>query len=73
MDDSGRGLEVQSFPDKGRGVVATRHFKKGEFVVEYSGEIVDLSEAKAREAKYSLDVNNGCYLYYFKHKGKHYW
>jgi len=71
-DDSGLGLEVQSFPDKGRGVVATRTFKKSEFVVEYSGEIVDLSEAKERETKYSMDVNKGCYMYYFKHKGKQY-
>merc|ERR1711874_210682 len=25
-----------------------------------------------REAKYGMDVNKGCYMYYFEHKGKQY-
>ena len=50
---------------KGRDVVETRNFEKSEFVVEYSGEIVDLGEAKERETKYSMDVDKGCYMYSF--------
>ena len=72
-NDKGLGLEVQEFPDKGRGVVATRKLKKGDFVVEYSGELLDLDKAKEREAKYSMDITKGCYMYYFKHMGKQFW
>ena len=61
------------FPEKGRGVVATRNYRKGEFVVEYAGDLIDVSMAKERESKYSLDMSMGCYMYYFKHKGKQYW
>ena len=61
------------FPEKGRGVVATRNYRKGEFVAEYAGDLMDVSMAKERESKYSLDLSTGCYMYYFKHKGKQYW
>jgi len=71
-DDNGLDLEVVMLPDKGRGVVSTRDLKKGEFVVEYAGDIIDVATAKEREIKYSLDVNKGCYMYYFKHKGKNF-
>lgn len=71
-DDTGLDLEVVTFPEKGRGVVSTRDLKKGEFVVEYAGDIIDVASAKEREFKYSLDVSKGCYMYYFKHKGKNY-
>ncbi|XP_043222666.1 N-lysine methyltransferase KMT5A-like [Amphibalanus amphitrite] len=59
------GLEVALFPTKGRGVVATRPFARGEFVVEYAGTLVDLEEARRRERVYSQDQNTGCYMYYF--------
>ena len=58
---------------KGRGVVATRNFSKGEFVVEYIGELVDQTTAKQREAKYAKDQNAGCYMYYFQHKNQQFW
>lgn len=35
------GLEVRCFPGKGRGVITTRDFAKGEFVVEYIGELIN--------------------------------
>lgn len=71
-DDAALGLEVRDIPNKGRGVVATRHFKKGEFVVEYAGELIDIGSAKDREAQYSLDTSKGCYMYYFAHREKQY-
>ena len=37
---------------KGRGVVSTRPFSKGELVCEYSGELISLEEAQRREGEY---------------------
>lgn len=54
-------------------MITTRHFCRGEFVVEYAGELVDLAEARIREGLYAQDQNKGCYMYYFKHKGQQYW
>ena len=46
-----------------------RDFAKGEFVVEYAGDLIDIGTAKDLEANYSMDTSKGCYMYYFKHKG----
>lgn len=62
------GLKIQTFDEKGRGIVTTRPFMKGEFVVEYIGDLITVSEAKEREQIYAEDDNTGCYMYYFKHK-----
>merc|ERR1711923_225544 len=51
---------------------AVKDFSKGEFVVEYAGDLIDIGTAKDSEAKYSMDTSKGCYMYYFKHKGKQY-
>ena len=69
-DDSQLGIEIRHIENKGRGIVASRDFVKGEFVVEYAGELIDVRTAKERNSKYSC---NGCYLYYFQHKGKDHW
>ncbi|KZC12647.1 Histone-lysine N-methyltransferase pr-set7, partial [Dufourea novaeangliae] len=66
------GLEVRHFPGKGRGVVTTREFTKGEFVVEYIGELIDQVRAKKREKVYAQDQNTGCYMYYFQHRNHQY-
>ncbi|KAF2882489.1 hypothetical protein ILUMI_23714 [Ignelater luminosus] len=60
------GLQVQSFEGKGRGVVALQPFQPGDFVVEYSGELLDVAQARERERIYAQDLNTGCYMYYFK-------
>ncbi|XP_050093774.1 histone-lysine N-methyltransferase PR-Set7 [Anopheles aquasalis] len=62
------GLQIEHFEGKGRGIVTTRTFSKGEFVVEYIGDLITVAEAKQREQKYAEDDNTGCYMYYFKHK-----
>lgn len=46
---------------------------KGEFVVEYIGDLITVSEAKEREQIYAEDDNTGCYMYYFKHKNVQHW
>ncbi|XP_017891233.1 N-lysine methyltransferase KMT5A-B [Ceratina calcarata] len=66
------GLEVRQFVGKGRGVVTTREFMKGEFVVEYIGELIDQVTAKKREKLYAQDQNTGCYMYYFQHRNHQY-
>lgn len=67
------GLVVKIFKEKGRGVVADRPFARGEFVIEYVGDLIDQEEAEQREALYSHDVKFGCYMYYFKHKEQQWW
>jgi histone-lysine N-methyltransferase SETD8 len=72
-DDANHGsIEIAAIENKGRGVKAVKSFSKGDFVVEYSGELIDIGTAKDLETKYSLDASKGCYMYYFKHKGKQY-
>ncbi|XP_039752435.1 histone-lysine N-methyltransferase PR-Set7 isoform X2 [Pararge aegeria] len=66
------GLQVAYFDGKGRGVIATRPFGRGQFVVEYSGELVGVAEAREREYKYAQDPNAGCYMYYFRLQDQQY-
>ncbi|KAJ8931147.1 hypothetical protein NQ314_015976, partial [Rhamnusium bicolor] len=56
------GLEVRHIKGKGRGVFATKDFLRGEFVVEYSGDLIDMNEAYKREEIYEQDENTGCYM-----------
>ena len=65
-------LEIRDIPGKNRGVVPTRKLYKGDFVVEYAGELIKQSTAKEREIEYAMDVSKGCYMYYFKKYGKSY-
>jgi len=66
------GLEVRLMEAKGRGVFATRAFAKGDFIVEYAGDLISLREAKKRETNYAKDAAIGCYMYFFEFKGKSY-
>ncbi|XP_077416376.1 lysine methyltransferase 5Ab isoform X2 [Vanacampus margaritifer] len=64
------GMQVRVLDGKGRGVFAARGFKKGDFVVEYHGDLLELAEAKQREARYAQDPQTGCYMYYFQYQDK---
>ncbi|XP_054628633.1 lysine methyltransferase 5Ab isoform X1 [Dunckerocampus dactyliophorus] len=66
------GLQVRVIEGKGRGVFASRGFTKGDFVVEYHGDLLELAEAKQREARYAQDPRTGCYMYYFQYHSKTY-
>ncbi|CAB1352203.1 unnamed protein product [Coregonus sp. 'balchen'] len=59
------GMEVQHIEGKGRGVFATQCFHKGQYVVEYHGDLLQITDAKTREAEYALNPTTGCYMYYF--------
>ena len=63
------GLEIQEVPLKGRGIFSTRSFHKGDFVVEYAGDLINSAEAKVREEMYSKDPDTfGSYMYTFWHR-----
>ncbi|XP_041692264.1 N-lysine methyltransferase KMT5A-A isoform X2 [Coregonus clupeaformis] len=66
------GLQVKHIEGKGRGVFAVRRFKKGQFVIEYHGDLLHLADAKEREALYAQDPGTGCYMYYFQYLSKTY-
>eukprot|EP00061_Rhincodon_typus_P017018 g45526.t1 len=66
------GMKVGIIDGKGRGVMATKPFQRGEFVVEYNGDLIEFTDAKNREAKYAQDPSTGCYMYYFQYLSKTY-
>lgn len=72
LDERCEGLKVAHFEGKGRGIIAERRFQRGEFVIEYVGDLISTTEAAEREKRYALDENAGCYMYYFKHKNQQY-
>ena len=50
-------------------VIATVDFSKGDFIVEYAGDLITRKEALSREAKYDQDPHRyGSYVLYFKAK-----
>jgi histone-lysine N-methyltransferase SETD8 len=66
------GLEIQNIENKGRGIFATKHFMRGDFVCEYAGEMISYQDAKKREEKYAADPSIGCYMFFFEYKSKSY-
>ena len=48
----------------GYGVVTTREFSKGDFILEYKGDLLDANEAVRRERQYKSQ-HLGCFMYYF--------
>ncbi|XP_016132677.1 N-lysine methyltransferase KMT5A-A [Sinocyclocheilus grahami] len=66
------GMMVRYIEGKGRGVFATQKFQKGQYVVEYHGDLLQITDAKQREALYAQDPATGCYMYYFQYLSKTY-
>ncbi|KAJ8005655.1 hypothetical protein DPEC_G00120190 [Dallia pectoralis] len=66
------GMQVRHIEGKGRGVFAVSPFKKGQYVIEYHGDLLSLADAKKREALYAKDPGAGCYMYYFQYLSKTY-
>ena len=71
-NDTQHGLKIQIIPGKGRAVVATRSFVKGEFVLEYDGILMDKGTASIMENTYSMDVSKGCFMFYLLYNKKQY-
>ncbi|XP_051684846.2 N-lysine methyltransferase KMT5A isoform X1 [Oryctolagus cuniculus] len=66
------GMKIDLIDGKGRGVIATKQFSRGDFVVEYHGDLIEITDAKKREALYAQDPSTGCYMYYFQYLSKTY-
>ncbi|XP_053435720.1 N-lysine methyltransferase KMT5A-like [Nycticebus coucang] len=66
------GMKIDLIDGKGRGVIATKQFSRGDFVVEYHGDLIEITDAKKREALYAQDPSTGCYMYYFRYLSKSY-
>ena len=64
-------LKVVDIEGKGNGVITEIEFKKDELLCEYAGELLSYSEGIKREKEYPADF--GCFIYYFKYKGKRFW
>ena len=54
--------------EKGRAVFTECPFKKGSFVCEYHGELIDIDEAKRREKSYTTE--KGSFVFYFQYGRK---
>ncbi|UXI17886.1 leucine rich domain-containing protein [Sarcoptes scabiei] len=57
-------LKITEFEDKGKAIIATAMIRKGSFICEYSGDLIDIETAKKREQDYEQE-KAGCYMYYF--------
>ncbi|XP_074598125.1 N-lysine methyltransferase KMT5A-like isoform X2 [Brevipalpus obovatus] len=62
------GFKVSNFLNKGKGVVTTKCFKRGDFICEYAGELLSYTDAKREKEHGKKD--RGCYMYFFEYKGK---
>ena len=69
-DDANLGIEIAAIENKGRGIKAVRDFEKGEFIVEYAGDLIDGGTAVEREANYAMDISKGSYMYFSNTKKK---
>lgn len=56
----------------GYGVVAEKEFRKGDFLVEYKGDLIQADEAARREKLYAKK-RHGCFMFFFKHNGHTMW
>ena len=59
--------QVVEVKGKGRGVITTRKFKKGELLCEYTGNLLTYEEGIKKEREYAKDANIGCYMYFFRY------
>ncbi|KAK2098204.1 N-lysine methyltransferase kmt5a [Saguinus oedipus] len=66
------GMKINLIDGKGRSVIATKQFSQGDFVVEYRGDLIEITDAKKREVLYAQDPSTGCYMYYFQYLSKTY-
>ena len=71
LESKEENLEVRDTCEKGRGVYALAPYKKGDYIVEYRGELIDAVEAKRRNEIYEKSEKNvGSYMMDFKYSGK---
>ncbi|XP_022104267.1 uncharacterized protein LOC110986593 isoform X2 [Acanthaster planci] len=62
------GFEVRYIDDYiGHGTFVTKDFAKGDFLLQYRGEVISQSEGESRQESYP--VEKGSFLYFFQDKG----
>jgi len=71
-DEALEHIVMKMTEEKGRGIFANKDLRKGDFVVEYAGDLMSLEEGVSKEAEYSEDAEIGSYIYFFCFKGKKY-
>ena len=70
--DINMGYNIFYCPSKGRGIITTEDRCKGDVILEYWGELLEIKYAKARENQYSRLGLKSSYMFYFKYDSKHY-
>jgi SET domain-containing protein len=55
------------------GVFATRQFQKGDFLVQYCGEVITKDEGEKRDTRRSRNNAKHYYSFYYKFEDKVYW
>ena len=63
------GLEVRIIKEKGRGLFTSQPLSRGDFVVEYAGDLIDTNDAKMREWAYAKKTGSS-FMFYFCYKEK---
>ena len=54
---------------------AVRDFNRGDFVLEYAGELLHIKKVQVGKdlEQEAMNVSKGCFHYYFRHNEKQYW
>ena len=47
-------------------------FSKGDFLLVYTGDVINMNEAETQERIYQKE-HRGCYMYFYSHDGRHFW
>lgn len=70
-----RGVsEIQTGSSLGRGVIASRDFENGEFVVEYAGHYVhSKDEFTNRMNEHDKAGRSGSFVFWFRHQESWHW
>jgi SET domain-containing protein len=55
----------------GRGVFTKNEISRGDFLLEYRGELINEEEGQKRERNY--DEEFGSFMYFFQYMGKKLW
>ncbi len=73
LSGSSEGLaELKTAGSKGRGVETTQKISRGEFVLEYRGELLDGVTAEQRQLQYEKQGDERCYVLDFQVRGRSY-
>ena len=70
-------FNVYMMPFSGYGVIAKKSFGKGDFILEYAGDLITREESTERKMKYARrsahNKYSRCYLFHFMHRELSWW